>query len=48
MTFKVYKPNDFIKEFDDMDTAFNFIKDTNYQVYTIYCGGLDITVIEVY
>lgn len=28
---KVYKPNDFIKEFDNMDTAFNFIEDNNYR-----------------
>lgn len=38
MTVKVYKPNDFIKEFDDMDTAFDFMEDNNYKTYTIYCG----------
>lgn len=45
---KVYKSHDFMKEFDDINSAMNFICDNNYKVYTIYCGGLDITVIEVY
>lgn len=45
---KVYKPNDFMKEFDNIDMASDFICDNNYIIYTVYCGGLDITVIEVY
>lgn len=45
---KVYKPHDFVKEFDNIENAHLFIIDNNYQIYTIYCGGLDITVIEVF
>lgn len=45
---KVYKPNDFVKEFDDINTAFNFISANFYQIYTVYQGGLNITIIEVY
>lgn len=27
--------------------AFDFIKRNEYEVYTIYCGGVDIVIIEV-
>lgn len=33
---KVYNPNDFMLEFDNIYSAWE---------YTTYCGGLDITVI---
>lgn len=44
---KVYKQNEFINICLDMEAAAKFIKDNNYQIYTIYCGGKDIIVIEV-
>lgn len=46
--FKVYKPNDFMIEFDNIYSAWEYIERNGYDVYNIYCGGLDVTVIEVY
>lgn len=34
-------------EFDNIYSAWEYIELNGYKVYTIYCGGLDITVIEV-
>ena len=33
--------------YSSMEVAAKFIEDNNYQIYTIYCGGKDIIVIEV-
>lgn len=44
---KVYKENEFVNWCSSMEIATKFIKDNNYQIYTIYCGGKDIIVIEV-
>ena len=44
---KVYKQNEFINICTNMEVAAKFIKDNNYQIYTIYCGGKDIIMIEV-
>lgn len=44
---KVYKQNEFVNIYPNIEVATKFIKDNNYQVYTIYCGGKDIIVIEV-
>lgn len=45
---KVYKPHDFMMEFDNIYSALQYIEWNRYNVYTTYCGGLDITVIEVF
>lgn len=45
---KVYKSHDFMMEFDNIYSAREYIERNGYKVYTTYCGGLDITVIEVY
>lgn len=44
---KVYKQNEVVNICSCMEVATKFIKDNNYQIYTIYCGGKDIIVIEV-
>lgn len=44
---KVYKQNEFVNMYSNIDIAIKFIKDNNYKIYTIYCGGKDIIVIEV-
>ena len=44
---KVYKQNEFVNICPNIEAATKFIKDNNYQIYTIYCGGKDIIVIEV-
>lgn len=44
---KVYKQNEFVNMCSNIDVATKFIKDNNYKIYTIYCGGKDIIVIEV-
>lgn len=45
---KVYKPHDFMMEFDNIYSAWEYIERNGYMVYTTYQGGTDITVIEVY
>lgn len=45
---KVYKSHDFMLEFDNIYSAWEYIERNGYKVYTTYCGGTDITVIEVY
>lgn len=45
---KVYKPHDVMMEFDNIYSAWEYIERNGYRVYTIYQGGTDITVIEVY
>lgn len=45
---KVYKPHDFMMEFDNIYSAWEYIERNGYNVYTRYVGGSDITVIEVY
>ena len=44
---KVYKQNKSINICANMEVAAKFIKDNNYQIYTMYCGGKDVIVIEV-
>ena len=45
---KIYKPHDFMMEFDNIYSAWEYIECNGYRVYTTYQGGTDITVIEVY
>lgn len=45
---KVYKSHDFMMEFDNIYSAWEYIGRNGYNIYTTYCSGLDITVIEVY
>lgn len=47
LTYEVHKENEFSRVFYTGDDALKFIKDNDYQIYTIYCGGKDIIVIEV-
>lgn len=44
---KVYKHNEFVNICANIEVAAKFIKNNNYTIYTIYCGGKDIIVIEV-
>lgn len=44
---KVYKRMSFVNVCSNMEAATKFIKDNNYKIYTIYCDGKDIIVIEV-
>lgn len=44
---KVYKENEFILEFYDIDKAIDFICDNNYTIYTVYNGGTNFQIIEV-
>lgn len=44
---KVYKQDEFVNICTNMEVAAKFIKDNDYQIYTIYCGGKDVIVIEV-
>lgn len=45
---KVYKPHDFMMEFDNICSAWEYIGRNGYNIYATYCCVLDITVIEVY
>lgn len=46
---KLQNPNNVyqVDAIERAEVASKFIKDNNYQIYTIYCGGKDIIVIEV-
>lgn len=48
MTFKVYRlGGGVLYQCTNHHDAFDFINRNEYEVYTIYCGGVDIVVIEV-
>ena len=36
-----------VAEFTNVDAAYKYVKDHSYEIYTVYCGGRDIVVIEV-
>ena len=36
-----------ITEFTDITTAYAFIINNDYVIYTAYCGGPDVAIIEV-
>ncbi len=48
---KVYKVCNIITnkitEFTDVETAYKYIKNNDYEIYTVYCGGNDVAIIEV-
>lgn len=44
---KVCKHGEFVNICANIEVAAKFIKNNNYKIYTIYCGGKDIIVIEV-
>lgn len=36
-----------VVEFTSADMACKYVKDNSYEIYTVYCRGLDVVVIEV-
>lgn len=44
---KIYKQNQLLALCPDLQAAYTFILDNAYKIYTIYCGGRNIIIIEV-
>ena len=36
-----------VAEFTNVDNAFKYVNDNSYEIYSVYCGGQEVVVIEV-
>lgn len=36
-----------VAEFTNVDDAFKYVNDHSYEIYSVYCGGQEVVVIEV-